>query len=111
MSNLQVLNEMPLTMAELKERLEEVKKRDKELGERALKTYEYLNKFAQLKEKETLKLKEEITKLNIQRLKEKHIIKIIDVMPKDIESLKLIFSSENITIKQEDLQRILEVIK
>ena len=111
MSDLQVINEKPLTMAELKEKLEEIKKRDKELSDRATKTHEYLNKFAHLKEKEALKLKEEILKLDIPRLKEKHIIKIIDIIPKDIESLKLIFASENITIKQESLQKILDVMK
>ena len=111
MTNLEVLNEMPLTMAELKDKLEDIKKRDKELNERAQKTQDYLNKFVKLKEKEALKLKDEVTNLKIPRLKDKHIIKIIDVVPKDMDSLKLIFSAENITIKQEDLQRILDTIK
>jgi len=111
MTDLKVLNEKPLTMAELKEKLEEIKKRDIEISERTQKTLNYLNKFVLLKEKEALKLKEALLNLNISRLKEKHIIKIIDLMPKDIESLKLIFASENITIKQEDLQRILEILK
>jgi len=111
MTNLEVLNETPLTMAELKGKLEDIKKRDKELNERAQKTQDYLNKFVKLKEKEALKLKDEVTNLKIPRLKDKHIIKIIDVVPKDMDSLKLIFSAENITIKQEDLQRILDTIK
>ena len=111
MANLELISEKVLTMTELKEKLEEIKKRDKELTEKAQRTYEYLNKFSKLKEKEALKLKEEITKLSIQRLKEKHIIKVIDIMPQDIESLKLIFAAENLTIKQEDSQRILETLK
>ena len=111
MTNLEVLNETPLTMAELKDKLEDIKKRDKELNERAQKTQDYLNKFVKLKEKEALKLKDEVTNLKIPRLKDKHIIKIIDIIPKDMDSLKLIFSAENITIKQEDLQRILDTIK
>ncbi|MEK6933216.1 MAG: hypothetical protein AABW56_05510 [Nanoarchaeota archaeon] len=111
MSNLQIINETPLTMAELKERLDDVKKRDKELTDKANKTHDYLNKFATLKAREALKLKEEIMKLNIPRIKEKQVIKVIDVMPKDIESLKLVFAAENITIKQEDLQKILDIIK
>lgn len=98
-------------MAELKEKLEDIKKRDKEISERAQKTLEYLNKFSKLKDKEALKLKEDILKLNIPRLKEKQVIKVIDVMPNDIESLKLIFSADNVTIKQEDLQKILELLK
>ncbi len=111
MTNLQVINEKPLTMAELKEKLEEIKKRDKEISEKTQKTLIYLNKFTNVKEKEALKLKEDLINLNIPRIKEKHIIKIIDLMPKDIESLKLIFSIDNVTVKQEDLQRILEVLK
>jgi len=111
MTNIELINEVPLTMAELKEKLEDIKKRDKEISERAQKTIDYLNKFAKLKDKEALKLKEDILKLNIPRLKEKQVIKIIDVMPKDIESLKLIFSADNVTIKQEDLQKILELLK
>ena len=111
MTNLELVNETPLTMAELKENLEEIKKRDKELNDRASRTYDYLNKSVNLKTKEAIKLKQEIIKLEIPRLKEKHIIKMVDILPKDIESLKLIFASENITIKQEDLQRILETLK
>ncbi len=111
MTNIEVLNEAPLTMAELKEKLEDIKKRDKEISERAQKTLDYLNKFSKLKDKEALKLKEDILKLNIPRLKEKQVIKIIDVMPNDIESLKLIFSADNVTIKQEDLQKMLELLK
>ena len=98
-------------MAELKNNGEYIKKRDKELNEKTQKTQDYLNKFVKLKEKEALKLKDEVTNLKIPRLKDKHIIKIIDVIPKDMDSLKLIFSAENITIKQEDLQRILDAIK
>ena len=111
MSNVEIINESPLTMAELKEKLENVKKRDKELKTRALKTQGYLNNFIDLKAKDSLKIKEEITKLQIPRLKDRHIKKIVDIMPKDMDSLKIIFTGESITVKQEDLQKILEVIK
>ncbi len=111
MVNIEIISEAPLTMAELREKLDDIKKRDKELSQKAQKTHDYLNRFAKLKEKEALKIKEEISNLNIPRLKEKHIIKIIDVMPKDIESLKLLVASESLTIKQEDLQKILDTLK
>jgi len=111
MPNVQILNEVPITMAELKERLEDIKKRDKELNAKAQKTHNYLTKFVDIKVNEANKLKESIIKLNIPRLKDRHIVKIIDLMPKDLESLKLIFSTENITIKQEDIQKILNELK
>lgn len=111
MANVEIVNEVPVTMAELKEKIEEIKKRDKELNARAQKTYDYLARFTELKTKEAIKLKEELNKLNIPRLKDRHIVKVLDIMPKDIESLKLIFAGENITIKQEDIQKILNAIK
>jgi len=111
MSNIEIINENPITMAELKERLDEIKKRDKELNERAVKTHEYLDKFVKIKGKEALKLREEINKLQIPRLREKHINKIIDIMPKDVESLKLIFVGDNLTLKQEDYEKIVNTIK
>ena len=111
MTNVDIINEVPLTMAELKEKLEEIKKRDKELKPRALKTHEYLEKFVSIKGKEAIKIKEELLKLQIPRLKERHIIKIIDIMPKDVEALKLIFVGENITLKQDDFEKILNALK
>ena len=111
MANVEILNEMPITMAELKEKLEDIKKRDKELNAKAQKTHDSLAKIVDIKVNEANKLKEIIVKLNIPRLKDRHIVKIIDLMPKDLESLKLIFSTENITIKQEDIQKILNELK
>ncbi|MEK6862768.1 MAG: hypothetical protein AABW57_01240 [Nanoarchaeota archaeon] len=111
MANTEIINEAPLTMAEVKERLEEIKKRDKELKPRALKTYEYLSKFVDIKAKDAIKIKEGLLKLQIPRLKERHINKIIDIMPKDMETLKLIFVGENITLKQDDLDKILNALK
>ena len=111
MANVEVINENPITMAELKDRLEEIKKKEKELKPRTLKTYEYLSKFVNIKVKEATNIKEEILKLQIPRLKERHINKIIDIIPKDMETLKLIFVGENVTLKQDDLDKILNALK
>ncbi|AJF62971.1 MAG: hypothetical protein QT11_C0001G0842 [archaeon GW2011_AR20] len=111
MANIEIINETPISIPELKERLEEIKKRDKELKSRALRTHEYLDKFSNAKVKDSTKLKESILKLQIPRLKERHIVKLIDIMPKDLETLKLIFVGENITLKQDDLEKILSVLK
>ena len=40
-----ILNEEPMSMAELKEELDKIKKRDKELNFRANRTEEYLQHF------------------------------------------------------------------
>ena len=111
MVNVDIINENPVTMAELKEKIEDIKKRDKELKPRTLKTHEYLERFVSIKGKDAVKIKEQLLKLQISRIKERHIAKIIDIMPKDIETLKLIFVGENVTLKQDDLEKILEALK
>ena len=111
MVNVDIINESPVTMAELKEKIEDIKKRDKELKPRTLKTHEYLERFVSIKGKDAVKIKEQLLKLQISRIKERHIAKIIDIMPKDIETLKLIFVGENVTLKQDDLETILEALK
>ena len=110
MANLKIINETPISNIELKEKIDAIKKRDKELRNKTTKTVEYLNTFTNLKRKDAEEIKKKVINLNIPRLKERHIIKIIDIVPKDLESLKLLFTGENITIKQEDIKKILEVI-
>ncbi len=107
---LEIIDEKPITLVEVKKRLEEIEKRT-ELTTRAKKTKDYLKNFANLSLKEVKELKKKIEDLNIARLKEKQIVKIIDIFPKDLESLKLIFSEEALSIKQEDLKKILAVLK
>jgi len=111
MVDLKVIEERPINMVELKSKIAKIKKRDKELNFRSKKVSEYLNAFVELNEKEAKELSKKILELNIPRLKDRHVVKVLDIMPKDIDSLKALFSGENITIKQEDLARILEVIK
>ena len=56
-------------------------------------------------------LRSKLEKASIARLKDKHITKIIEIKPKDIESIKVLFASETIPLKQEELQKILECLK
>src|SRR3989344_6273914 len=108
MANLDVINETPLSMQELKDKLDDIKKRDKDLNPRGIKTYDYINKFLK---KDTKKNKEKLGELGILRLKDKHINKIIYLLPKDVDELKSILQGENLTLKTEDLRKIIEAIK
>ncbi len=111
MVDVEVMHETPITMAELKVYLEKAKKEKKELNFRENKVLEYLNMFAEVSEKDVQEIKKQLESLGIVRLKDRHVIKIIDLMPKDEESLKVILSGENTTLKAEDLTKIVEVIK
>lgn len=108
MAEFNIVEEKPLAMAEVAEKLAEVEKRDKELSFRANKTKEYLSHF--VSKKKVNDIKKKMQGLDIMRLKDRTIIKIIDLMPKDMDSLKVILTGENITLKEDDLKKILEAL-
>lgn len=110
MAEIEVIKETPIAMVELKEKLTQLKKHH-DLSFRATKTLEYLNNFATKKQKEIEEAKKKLQELNILRLKESHIIKILDLQPKDPETLKAILANENVTLKPEELKKVVECIQ
>jgi DNA-directed RNA polymerase subunit F len=106
MLDIRVKEETPINKYQVREFLDSLKKKDKELNERAQKTFDNLV----LDDVDYKKLSKEIEKLEIPRLKSRHIIKIIDIFPQDLEGLSALFNGENITLNQESLQKILSVI-
>ena len=111
MVEISVIEEKPVSMAELKEFLDSKKKEKKELNFRENKSLEYINSFVKLKKDKALELKKELESLDVIRLREKHIIKLIDLVPTEIDDLKMIFSGEGVTLKSEDLNKIIDIIK
>jgi len=109
--NPKIISEEPINIVELREEIKKIKKRDTELGFRTNKTNEYLNDFVTLKSDEAKKLYQEIEKLNIPRLKEMHIHKIIDLTPSTLEELKVILQEYTITINKEGIQKIIDTVK
>ncbi len=110
MSEISIITENPLTMAELKEELSDLKKKQ-DLSFRGNKTLEYLNIFSKVSKKSVDEMKEKLKALDLVRLKDRHITKIVDIMPENIESLKTLLANENITLKEEELNNILACLK
>ena len=111
MTEISIVEEKPISLAEVREHLEEKKKGKKELNFRENKSLAYITSFAKIKTKEAEELKKELEKLDITRLKEKYIVKIIDLLPKTLDELKIILSGEEVTLKSEDLNKIIEIVK
>ncbi len=101
----------PITLTEMKEKLTEIKKHAKELNFRANKVFEFMNDMQVMGLAEMQGKKKKIAELNVPRLKEKHMVKILDIRPEDPEELKALLVGENITVKQDDLVKIVEVLK
>jgi len=71
----------------------------------------YIEKFVRLKPEKVEAIKKGLMELNMAKLKEKHISKIVDFMPEDGDDLKKIFVGEDFTLDLDELNSILEKIK
>ena len=109
--DVELLEQTPLSLALMKAKLEALKNNNKELNFRAAKVYEYLNETTPLDPTQAQDYKKKLLELAIPRIREKHLDKILDIMPETVEEIKALLVGENITVKNEDLQKILSVIK
>ncbi len=105
-----IIEEKPITMAGLKKELESIKEKYNELNFRSGRTLEYLNEFVPEKEKVLLELHEKLVKLNIPRLREEHICKIVDILPKSADELKTVLQGYTLTVNNENLKKIADAI-
>jgi len=105
-----ILSEEPMSLSEVKESLDEIKKRDKELTFRANKTEEYVNQFAILGIKKATELEEKLTALNIPRLKPLHIKKVVDILPKTANEVKVLLQGYTVTVKADHIKKIADTV-
>jgi len=103
---MRIINIRPITDVEAKEILAK-KVKNGELNYEQQMAYEYLKNTVKLSKSNSEKLKKELEELG---LKEKKIINIINILPKDEEVLKLILKKEK-EVKPSQIKKILEIIK
>ncbi|MDP3916925.1 MAG: hypothetical protein Q8Q42_01410 [Nanoarchaeota archaeon] len=113
MPEIEIKNEIPLTYAEVAEKLKIVKKNrgDGEQGFRAKKAEEFLEIFGKEDLKKVEEKKQKLMALNIQRLKDSQIVNLINIAPTDEDSIKFILANDNITLKQEDIKKLVDCLK
>jgi DNA-directed RNA polymerase subunit F len=111
MSKPRIISEAPVSMVEVKEEVKRIKKRDAEPSFRVTKVDEYLSSFVTLSSKEEKELIDKIEKLGIPRLKEEHIKKLIDLMPVNLDQLKVILQGYVITVSQDNMKKLAAVFQ
>jgi|ETNmetMinimDraft_2_1059921.scaffolds.fasta_scaffold21533_3 DNA-directed RNA polymerase subunit F len=109
MSTFEIIEERPIDLTELKSELESIKKRDKELGFRSNRTKEYLEQIGV--EGDNKALIKKIVDLGVPRLKDLHIVKIVDNKPETVEDLKMVLQGYPLTVNADNLKKIVEAIK
>lgn len=90
----------PLSMSEAKEYIDKSSNDD---------LRGFVKNFVTLNPENAKKLREELQGLDMIKLKEEHISKIIDLLPEDKEDINKIFS--DVSLDENETEKVIETIK
>jgi DNA-directed RNA polymerase subunit F len=107
---IKVLEEKPVTAAEVKDELKKIKKADKELNFRAQKTEDYLNQIVS-DSKKSAELAKKLEGLKIPRLREQQIAKLVDIMPTTEQDVKFVLQGYALTVTKDNMKKIAKAIE
>ena len=111
MVNPEIIEETPLCLIDVKAAIENIEKRDTELGLLSQKTKEYVDAFVERSPKDAETLRKGIDALGITRLKEEHICKIIDFLPETAEDLRIVLQGYNMTLPKKEIDALVAEVK
>lgn len=112
MSKPEILEKSPMNVVQVNDALERIKASEEglELNFRAAKTEEYAQDFSKLKLKDANALVEKLTALDVPRLKDVHIHKLVDLLPQSEKMVKIVLSGYHLTVSQENIKQIVDVL-
>ncbi|MGB9703314.1 MAG: RNA polymerase Rpb4 family protein [Candidatus Micrarchaeia archaeon] len=102
-----ILNKKIVLIQEALEILEN-RKKESELGYEQELAYEHAKKFSKLTKEKAEKL---ITQLGeIKKLSDEAKIKIVEILPKNEDTIRQILANEVYTLNEEEIKKIMEII-
>lgn len=110
MANYEILSQEAVSQSEVSEVIKKIAK-DRELTYREEKVNDFLKKSTVLKKKDFETAKKELEELQIPRIEDSHIIKVLDLMPKNGTELRSIISHGGMVLVDENITKILDVLK
>jgi len=105
-----VISQSPISITELKSEIEKIKKREKEPSIRITKMEDYINSMSPVPEAKEKELIDAIGKLNIPRMKDEFIFKIIDILPRTVDDLKIVLEGYVISVSAENIKKIVDAV-
>lgn len=99
----------PVSLTEVKNILKKVEKERKELLYEQKIALEHAHKFAKIPAKKTNDIIKELSKLEF--IQEIHAYKLADILPTTEDDIKTIFAKERITLSENEIKKILEIVK
>lgn len=110
MSQPNIITEEPVSLSDAYSELHKIQERDEELSFRAGKTLDHLNHIKPLSVEEKDALTEKIVELDVPRLKNHHIAKIIDLQPASVKELAVIISGYTLAVNKDYQEKIIEAL-
>lgn len=110
MANYEIINQKPIHSSKVQEEITS-RTQDRDLTYREEKTQEYLKDFNKLSRKEFEEAYNELLSLEIPRVEEFQLIKILEIMPKNGTELRAIISHGGVVVVDETVTQILNVVK
>ena len=111
---MKTLDERPVTLTEVKAILQayekEAKKDDREMLYEQAKSKDYADKFAVLSIKDVKELRDKLAGLGLE-LSEERIVKIIDLLPEDVDDVRAIFAKERFKYTEEEINQVVDLVK
>ena len=99
----------PVSLSEVKSILKKIEKERGEMLYEQKIALEHAHKFAKMPVKKTTDLVKELSKLEF--LQEIHVYKIADILPTTEDDIKTIFAKERMTLGENEIKNILEIVK
>ena len=99
----EILNSRPLALAEVAELVKKHEGFENKL------TASYLKSFSSLKFSDGQEIIQKLRALDNVKIKESHIVKVLDFMPQDSEDINKIFS--DVSLSEEETQAILQILR
>jgi len=105
---MEIINEKPVCLAEVKEILN--KNDVNSLSFEQKNALDHASTCAKLSLKEAKELEEKIKSLNLRTVKDEQIVQIIDILPRTIEDINIIFKNVSIKPSEMDIKEILKIV-
>jgi DNA-directed RNA polymerase subunit F len=99
----------PVSLSEVKSILKKVEKEREELLYEQKIALEHAIKFAKVTVKKSNDMLKELLKLDF--IKENQAYKIADILPTNEDDIRTIFAKERITLGENDIKKILDIVK
>ena len=96
-----IISMKPLCLAEVKELAGDLSEKPE--------LHDYLKEFCKLDKKKSAALAESVRGLNNPKIKEEFVVKIIDLLPRDAETVNKIFN--DVSLDEKEVNDILAVVK